>query len=56
MKEFADDVLVLNAGKIVESGPPEQIFADPQDQYTQRLIAAIPTGDPNSRKRLIHIR
>jgi peptide/nickel transport system ATP-binding protein len=30
-------------GQIVERGDTQQIFADPQHDYTKRLIAAIPT-------------
>jgi ABC-type glutathione transport system ATPase component len=40
---LSDHVLVMNQGQIVESGPPEQIIDDPQDEYTRRLIAAVPT-------------
>jgi peptide/nickel transport system ATP-binding protein len=42
VKFMADMMAVMNAGKIVEFGPSEQIYADPKDDYTKRLIAAIP--------------
>ncbi|HUQ71458.1 MAG TPA: ABC transporter ATP-binding protein, partial [Planctomycetaceae bacterium] len=42
VKFMADMMAVMNAGKIVEFGPSEQIYAQPQDDYTKRLIAAIP--------------
>jgi peptide/nickel transport system ATP-binding protein len=42
VKFMADMMAVMNAGRIVEFGPSEQIYANPQDDYTKRLIAAIP--------------
>ena len=33
---------VLSQGHQVETGPVEQVFARPEDPYTQRLLAAIP--------------
>ncbi len=42
VKFMADTMAVMNAGKIVEYGPSEQIYAAPKDPYTQRLISAIP--------------
>ena len=41
-KKLADRVLVMKEGKIVEEGSREQIFQDPQDPYTQKLLRAIP--------------
>lgn len=35
-------VYVIRAGKIVEAGTPDQIFDNPGEEYTQKLIAAIP--------------
>jgi peptide/nickel transport system ATP-binding protein len=42
VKFMADMMAVMNAGKIVEFGPSDQIYANPQDDYTRRLIASIP--------------
>ena len=40
--EMADRVVVMYQGEIMEEGPVEQIFHDPQHDYTKRLIAAVP--------------
>ncbi len=37
-----DDVLVLQHGRVVEQGSADQLFRDPQHDYTRRLIAAVP--------------
>ncbi|NYD65528.1 peptide/nickel transport system ATP-binding protein [Agromyces atrinae] len=40
--DLADWVVVMQQGVIVEQGPAAQIFASPQDPYTQALLAAVP--------------
>ena len=40
--EVADEVVVMYAGKIVESAPVEALFADPQHPYTIGLLGSIP--------------
>jgi peptide/nickel transport system ATP-binding protein len=37
-----DEVVVLQAGRIVEQGPPGRLFQRPEHPYTQRLLAAVP--------------
>ena len=43
---FADEILVMNAGRIVERGPAEALTQNPSHPYTQLLIASSP--DPDS--------
>ena len=40
VRALANDIIVMRAGKVVERGPAEQVFARPQTPYTKALIAA----------------
>jgi ABC-type dipeptide/oligopeptide/nickel transport system ATPase component len=42
VKGFADDVIVMYKGKIVEQGTTEAVLGNPQHPYTQALISCIP--------------
>ena len=42
-------VAVMYLGEIVETGPREAIFGNPQHPYTRRLLAAVPIADPARR-------
>jgi peptide/nickel transport system ATP-binding protein len=44
VSEIADQVVVMQTGQVVESGPAKRILARPQHPYTRKLIAAIPQG------------
>ena len=43
VRRLCENVAVMYRGEIVERGVTEEIFRNPQDPYTRRLIAAIPT-------------
>jgi peptide/nickel transport system ATP-binding protein len=47
VKFMADMMAVMNDGKIVEFGPSENIYANPREDYTRRLIEATPNDDLN---------
>ena len=50
--EMADEVAVMYLGQVVESGPVDQIFHDPQHPYTQALLRSIPRIRSRTRERL----
>jgi len=53
VKFMADMMAVMNAGKIVEFGPSETIYADPQEDYTRKLIEATPKDSLDHIKALL---
>ena len=46
VRKIADRVNVMTAGEIVEHGPTERVFTEPQHDYTRKLLAAEPGGNP----------
>jgi peptide/nickel transport system ATP-binding protein len=43
---ISDDVAVMNSGKLVEVDKATKVYTDPQEEYTKKLLAAIPKGIP----------
>jgi ABC-type oligopeptide transport system ATPase subunit len=46
VRSMSDAIAVMHEGKIVEQGPAEQVYGDPQSDYTRALLAAVPVADP----------
>jgi peptide/nickel transport system ATP-binding protein len=46
VRQVAAQVVVLRAGRVVESGPADDVLSRPRDPYTQRLLASVPVPDP----------
>ena len=45
VRYFADEVMVMKDGEVVEHAPRDAIFANPQHEYTRTLLAATPIAD-----------
>ncbi|MGI5269453.1 dipeptide/oligopeptide/nickel ABC transporter permease/ATP-binding protein [Nonomuraea sp. CA-218870] len=52
VRQWADEVIVMYAGKVVEHGPAEQVFARPRMPYTEALLQAAPRLTDPSHHRL----
>ena len=46
VRKMADRVCVMTQGEIVEHGSAQRVFGEPRHEYTRRLLAAEPSGDP----------
>ncbi|WP_427018810.1 ABC transporter ATP-binding protein [Pseudarthrobacter sp. P1] len=47
---LADRIVVMQRGAIVEQGTRDEILRNPQEGYTQRLLAAVPLPDPDKQR------
>lgn len=47
---LTDEVMVMYAGRVVEAGPAEVVFANPRHPYTHELIQSVPDPTPGRRK------
>jgi ABC-type glutathione transport system ATPase component len=46
VQHLCDEVAVLWQGRIVEQGPPQRLFSNPEHPYTRTLLAAVPQAEP----------
>jgi microcin C transport system ATP-binding protein len=46
VRKFADRVCVMTKGRIVETGAVEDVFENPQHEYTRHLLSSEPRGEP----------
>ncbi|MDD7945893.1 ABC transporter ATP-binding protein [Microbacterium sp. NE2HP2] len=45
VSEVTEQIVVMRAGRMVERGSVEEVFSDPQEEYTRRLLDAVPRID-----------
>ncbi len=53
VRHIADEVMVMYLGRVVEQGPRDTVFANPQHPYTKALLSATPTPNPAAKRERI---
>ena len=56
VRAIADDVVVMQKGRVVEQGSKAQMFAPPHEPYTELLLSSVPEMDPDWLTRLLESR
>ena len=47
VRAIADEVVVMQKGRVVEQGPKDEMFRPPHHPYTDLLLSSVPEMDPN---------
>jgi ABC-type oligopeptide transport system ATPase subunit len=62
VRNVSDTIAVMNRGKIIETGPADEVYEQPQEEYTKALLASVPIPDPRGmrerkaeRRKLRHV-
>jgi ABC-type oligopeptide transport system ATPase subunit len=50
VRYISDRVIIMNRGFLVEQGPTEAVWSNPEQDYTKKLLSAIPVADPRSER------
>ncbi|WP_213683605.1 ABC transporter ATP-binding protein [Roseicyclus sp.] len=53
VRAIADDVVVMQRGRVIEQGPKAQMFTPPHEPYTELLLSSVPEMDPDWLTRLL---
>jgi oligopeptide transport system ATP-binding protein len=62
VRSMSDDIAVMKDGQIVETGPADDVYERPKNEYTRALLTAVPVPDPRrmrdrraERRKLHHV-
>lgn len=56
VKAIADEVVVMQRGRVIEQGPKDAMFQPPHEPYTELLLSSVPDMDPDWLSRLLERR
>lgn len=56
VRAIADDVVVMQHGRVVEAAPKDELFTPPNEDYTKLLLSSVPEMDPDWLSRVLEAR